>query len=322
MDYLKRRFYVLVSAVSFWILLMVCFLGTQDGIFILKRAQRPSLQEAVLRAKGPLKPDDPLLLDLLKEYYLDPPSQLPYNFNNDLKYQSVGKMFTFPIIHQYVKHIFDNQPPGFFVEAGALDGEFLSNTLYLEKELGWNGLLIEANSVNYRHLLLKHRRSWSSNACLTGTPYAREAQFESYEKMSLKNADTSSWLYRANTHEFESFQGDDNMFDATSSKSYERAQCFPIASYFAVLNISVVDFFSLDVQGVELPILETFPWEKVTVRVLVVEHMPPGKSDRSLDQSFIDFVTSKGYRLLDTSYEPDYIFLLESDPYLREIEKL
>lgn len=35
--------------------------------------------------------------------------------------------------------------PGYFIEIGANDGFDLSNTIYLEKFFGWNGLLIEAN---------------------------------------------------------------------------------------------------------------------------------------------------------------------------------
>ena len=48
-------------------------------------------------------------------------------------------------------------PTGFFVEAGALDGEYLSNTLALEKR-GWTGMLVEPDSNNYQLLLKKHRK--------------------------------------------------------------------------------------------------------------------------------------------------------------------
>ena len=34
---------------------------------------------------------------------------------------------------------------GFFIEAGAHDGVDISNTLYLEKQLGWTGILVEPN---------------------------------------------------------------------------------------------------------------------------------------------------------------------------------
>ena len=45
------------------------------------------------------------------------------------------------------------QKNGFFVECGALDGETRSNTLILEEELEWNGILIEADPVNLMQCL-------------------------------------------------------------------------------------------------------------------------------------------------------------------------
>ncbi|ROT61083.1 hypothetical protein C7M84_021180 [Penaeus vannamei] len=48
--------------------------------------------------------------------------------------------------------LFSDEPPHFFVEAGALDGEFISNTLYLEQDLGWTGLLVEADPLLYAAL--------------------------------------------------------------------------------------------------------------------------------------------------------------------------
>lgn len=40
---------------------------------------------------------------------------------------------------------FGHKRGGYFVEVGALDGEKLSNTYYFEKELGWSGVLVEAD---------------------------------------------------------------------------------------------------------------------------------------------------------------------------------
>ena len=39
-----------------------------------------------------------------------------------------------------------------FVELGALDGVWLSNTMLYERCLGWNGLLIEASPVNFEKM--------------------------------------------------------------------------------------------------------------------------------------------------------------------------
>ena len=63
---------------------------------------------------------------------------------------------------------------GFFVECGALDGENLSNTLYMERFLNWTGLLIEADQEIFKTLLTKNRKAWSSPACLSDDPYPQE----------------------------------------------------------------------------------------------------------------------------------------------------
>lgn len=60
---------------------------------------------------------------------------------------------------------------GTFLEAGAYDGEFLSNTLYLEHEFGWRGVLVEANPDFFHQLLLKRRKSWAINVCHNTKPY-------------------------------------------------------------------------------------------------------------------------------------------------------
>ncbi len=47
-----------------------------------------------------------------------------------------------------VRTILKDKRDGFFIECGALDGETRSNTLILERQLGWEGVLIEADPVN------------------------------------------------------------------------------------------------------------------------------------------------------------------------------
>ena len=63
------------------------------------------------------------------------------------------------------QNVFNNQSGGFFVEAGAWDGITSSNTYFFEKELGWDGLLIEPDRQNYLEIA-KHRDCRASNALL------------------------------------------------------------------------------------------------------------------------------------------------------------
>ena len=55
----------------------------------------------------------------------------------------------------------------FFVEAGAYNGEDLSNTLQLEAK-GWEGLLVEASPPLFQKLMLTQRKAWMANVCLGG----------------------------------------------------------------------------------------------------------------------------------------------------------
>jgi len=68
------------------------------------------------------------------------------------------------------------QRGGFYVECGAFDGEVLSNTLFLERERGWTGLLVEMDPYFYTQLIGKSRSSWSINACLSPQPYVKQVQ--------------------------------------------------------------------------------------------------------------------------------------------------
>lgn len=122
-----------------------------------------------------------MLIKYVRDNFLRPPSTSDYNLNQNLNYRHYSKDLTWNFSHSNLKKLFSDEPPGFFVEAGALDGEMLSNTLWLEREKGWNGLLIEPDYVNYATLLTKNRKAWSAHACLATTPYPKMSTFSSYE---------------------------------------------------------------------------------------------------------------------------------------------
>ena len=72
----------------------------------------------------------------------------------------------------------------------------------------------------------------------------------------------------------------------------EAVQCFPFYSILLATGRTRIDLFSLDVEGDEMEVLKTIPWDKVDIKVLIVEynHLQDGKA------GLISFLASKHYR--------------------------
>jgi hypothetical protein len=64
------------------------------------------------------------------------------------------------------------QTNGFFIESGAFDGEYLSNSLFFERFRNWTGLLVEPNPFQFKRLMNKNRKAYAINACLSEKNYS------------------------------------------------------------------------------------------------------------------------------------------------------
>ncbi|CAL4123200.1 unnamed protein product [Meganyctiphanes norvegica] len=276
--------------------------------------------------------DDDFLLDHVRKFFLDPPSTENYNLKFDKNELDVFGYKVFMTEYSYdwcskiIKELFENRPSGFFVEAGALDGEYLSNTLILEKQLGWAGLLVEVNDESYKELLGKHRKAWGSNSCLATQPHPHEEVLTTY----WYTGENVGFRYGAHAHGslFSITKG--NTLDGNSPGAviYKPVQCIPLGTLLTAISVTHVDFISLDVEGAELGILKNFPWGKISVDVWLVEHDGEVKSDsekkssKKIDKSFVDFFNDKGYKLYKASTEiPSLNYVFIKDTFNINIKK-
>ncbi|XP_013402279.1 uncharacterized protein LOC106167928 [Lingula anatina] len=191
---------------------------------------------------------DPRLLKLLREKWLLAPSKRPYHLAEPQKVHmsQVGQS-------KAIDKLLKQRKNGFFVEAGAADGERLSNSLFFERFRNWTGVLVEANPWDFDKLTKKHRKSNIINACLSPIPHPARMEFNYANRLG-----GISEL----GHKFPDSRG----------KGKGLVQCFPIHSILAALGVSHVDYFSLDVEGVEEEVLQTFPWKDIMVDVWTVEY--------------------------------------------------
>ena len=54
-------------------------------------------------------------------------------------------------------------------------------------------------------------------------------------------------------------------------RSSYRLQCYPLYSLLEALGNPRVDFLSLDIEGAELAVLKTLPWDKVDIELVMIE---------------------------------------------------
>ena len=144
---------------------------------------------------------------------------------------------------EWVVNFFESKRNGFFLDIGAFDGIELSNTYYLEQNLNWGGICVEANPSIFK-LLVKNRNC----SCI--------------------NAAVSDYSGRIN------FLPDGLTGKATENKNNSiEVDCTTLEDLLISNSCpSIIDYLSLDIEGFEVKALSKFPFNKIEVILLTVEH--------------------------------------------------
>lgn len=180
-------------------------------------------------------------------------------------------------------HVLDRRG-GFFVEAGANDGLFQSNTALLEKSFDWSGILVEPSPRAYRHCR-QNRRARAYNCALVA--------FDCPDDLVVGDFDG---------HSMASIGG--------SRLGRDLGYEVPARTLQAILDendVSHVDFMSLDSEGYELEILRGCDFTRVTFGHILIELYP------SNYEPVVSYLHDAGYQLLEnyTNYDVahnDYLF--------------
>lgn len=169
--------------------------------------------------------------------------------------------------------------------------------------------MAEPSVSNYEIMRTKHRNCWTSNTCLSRENYATNITIINI-KLPKDRHDVLGMSLRGGTYESGVKQ---DPYTPGSWKVHKviktptTAYCFPLMSYLLALNVSKVDFLSLDTQGAELDILKTIPWDILKVRVVVAEVVV-----ESYGRRVEAFMVGKGFVVLKRGF--DYWFAKQGDP--------
>lgn len=239
-----------------------------------------------------MKQEDPILIEFIRNHVLIKPKNVKsYQNRSD---SSMRGQYGQPLQVETILGLKETSKDkkGFFIEAGAADGEGISNTLFFEAKYGWTGLLVEANPDELRQLFNKHRNAYILPHCLSTKPEVEIVTFD-------VSGEVSGIIVEGKIRP--SRVGDDPNRPDVNNERKIQVQCFPLYSVLMALDNPHIDYFSLDIEGAELPVLKSLPWNEISMTVLDVEINHAGKIFPGSREEIQNFIASHGYQFLDSN---------------------
>jgi len=170
-----------------------------------------------------------------------------------------------------------NRQNRYFLDLAANDAVFISNTLTLERDYGWEGLCIEP--VSQYWLGLSHRKC-TTIAAVIGETTGKQVSFEVYAAGYYSGVGISQ-------------RPDDDVDKrAVTKKNMKfKAETHTTVSLRDVLHMAKapkhIDYWSLDCEGCEKDALASFPWDTHTVALLSIERPGRDEQDKLKELGFV-----------------------------------
>lgn len=193
--------------------------------------------------------------------------------------------------------LFNQTENGFFIELGANNGLFQSNTAFLEFERNWKGILIEPSVKGYNECNINRPNSICVNCACVSDDFKDEFIYGDFE----------------DGHAMASING-----MRTQSNELCKVKVLTLEHILDEYNIKNIDFLSLDTEGYELEILKGLNLDKYTPKYMLIEIYDKDFND------ILQFLISKKYKLHSnfTNYNKqdnpcwdgshnDYLFIYE-----------
>lgn len=146
---------------------------------------------------------------------------------------------------------------GYFVEFGATDGIDLSNTVLLERQFHWKGLLAEPARC-WHAALRTNRQAAIDTRCV----WSQSGQTLDFKEAEVKELSTLTSFVDRDLNSEGRRKGITYTVNTVSLNDLLREHNCP----------REIDYMSIDTEGSELPILQSFDFASYDIKVITVEH--------------------------------------------------
>jgi FkbM family methyltransferase len=174
-----------------------------------------------------------------------------------------------------IRHFFDDERGGVFLDVGCWDWKEGSTTLYLEERLGWSGLAVDAQP-QVRQGYEEHRpRTKFFNYIVTDRSDALGELYVA-DQISSINADHVQQFPGAQWYQSEPL----------------RVPTITLDDLLERQGISRIDLLSMDIEGAEPKALAGFTIKKYRPRLVAIESSPPVRD------AIMKYFSGNGYELI------------------------
>jgi hypothetical protein len=167
---------------------------------------------------------------------------------------------------------------GLYVELGALDGVYKSNSFFYQQVLGWHGVLVEAALQNF---MLLTRNVESGLRHNVSTVHAAACPLPAVLRLPLPtdyfNESHSPWNARKNRNAMTRASADTGGTDTQAHRPKVSAPvlCVSMRTILEGAPITAhargIDFYSIDVEGHELNVVASHDWQRLPAKVVLIE---------------------------------------------------
>lgn len=186
---------------------------------------------------------------------------------------------------------------GYFVEAGAADGIYLSNTYALEQELGWTGLCVEPNPALFARLV-QHRGCRTEPRCLVPPGHEAGGRHR-FRPAGLLGGSIAGY---SDEHVLTSPVPEITVDHATLPVILDDAGAPRLPH--------LIDYLSLDIEGGEHEVLnDPALWARYRFRVMTIEHNSYlGAVQQARRERLHQLLSGLGYQITPLGHDDFYVW--------------
>ena len=195
-----------------------------------------------------------------------------------------------------VIEFFKNKRDGFFIEMGAADGILGSNTYRLERDFGWDGILIEPIK-EYCDQISKYRKaSHVFNICIGETEGSVEfTRIEGYSKLLSGISDQYPPEHKDRINREVQSMGQQVHVDMVP--------CKKLINILKECGVTHIDYLSVDVEGGEMSILKSLCMEQNSIRPVLI-----GCENNYRSSEVNDYLNTFGYVKVGSAGGDDFFY--------------